>query len=77
MALAAGTLSAAQRFEAQRILEAWYLGVVDNVTITYEGALMFSVVSDVLGIRSYCPDKRGFWVTKPIERLADGQYSTS
>lgn len=69
-ALASGTLNEAQRLEALRILEGWYLGVVDNVVVTYEGALMFSAVSDVLGIRSYCPNQQGFWAAKPIERLA-------
>ncbi len=52
------------------ILGAWYLGIVDNVVITYEEALMFSVVSDTLVIPSYCPNKPGFWAEKPIERQA-------
>ena len=46
------------------------LGIVDNVVITYEEALMFSVVSDTLVIPSYCPNKPGFWAEKPIERQA-------
>ncbi|WDD92084.1 sorbitol dehydrogenase family protein [Burkholderia sp. FERM BP-3421] len=69
--LASGNaLSADQEALALRILEAWYLGVVDNVVITYEEALMFGVVSDTLVIRSYCPNKPGFWADKPIERQA-------
>ncbi|KVX16342.1 twin-arginine translocation pathway signal [Burkholderia ubonensis] len=69
-ALSAGTLSADQEKLALAILEAWYLGIVDNVVITYEEALMFGVVSDTLVIRSYCPNKPGFWADKPIERQA-------
>jgi hypothetical protein len=68
--LAAGSMPADQEALALRILEAWYLGIVDNVVITYEEALMFGVVSDTLVIRSYCPNKPGFWADKPIERQA-------
>jgi hypothetical protein len=69
-ALASGTLTPDQEALALRILEAWYTGIVDNVVITYEEALMFGVVSDTLVIRSYCPNKPGFWAAKPIERQA-------
>lgn len=69
-ALASGTLTPDQEALALRILEAWYLGIVDNVVITYEEALMFGVVSDTLVIRSYCPNQPGFWADKPIERQA-------
>lgn len=69
-ALSAGTLNPDQEALALKILEAWYLGIVDNVVITYEEALMFGVVSDTLVIRSYCPNKPGFWADKPIERQA-------
>ncbi|WP_323120400.1 sugar dehydrogenase complex small subunit [Burkholderia alba] len=65
-----GALTSDQEALALRILEAWYLGIVDNVVITYEEALMFGVVSDTLVIRSYCPNKPGFWADKPIERQA-------
>ncbi|MGU7770599.1 sugar dehydrogenase complex small subunit [Burkholderia sp. MR1-5-21] len=69
-ALSAGTLNPDQEGLALKILEAWYLGVVDNVVITYEEALMYGVVSDTLVIRTYCPNKPGFWAEKPIERQA-------
>jgi hypothetical protein len=67
-ALAAGSPGTRDQVLALRIMEGWYLGVVDNVVVTYEQALMFGVVSDTLVIRSYCPNKPGFWATKPIER---------
>lgn len=66
-ALFAGQLNPNREAHLLAILEAWYLGVVDNVVITYEEALMFSAVSDTLVIRSYCPDKPGFWADKPNE----------
>ncbi|KWN69992.1 sugar dehydrogenase complex small subunit [Burkholderia stagnalis] len=69
-ALSSGTLNPDQEKHALAILESWYLGIVDNVVITYEKALMFGVVSDMLVIRSYCPNKPGFWADKPIERQA-------
>jgi len=69
-ALSSGTLTPDQDALALKILEGWYLGIVDNVVITYEEALMFGVVSDTLVIRSYCPNKPGFWADKPIERQA-------
>lgn len=67
-ALAAGALSDAQQKTALRILEAWYLGVVDGNVVTYEQALMYGVVSDVLVIRTYCPNQPGFWAEPPVER---------
>ena len=69
-ALAAGSADAAQQALALKIMEAWYLGTVDNQVVTYEQALMYDVVSDTLIIRSYCPNKPGFWAAKPIERQA-------
>jgi Membrane bound FAD containing D-sorbitol dehydrogenase len=69
-ALAAGSADAAQQALALKILEAWYLGTVDNTVITYEQALMFGVVSDTLVIRSYCANQPGYWSAKPIERQA-------
>ncbi|HWZ47262.1 MAG TPA: sugar dehydrogenase complex small subunit [Herbaspirillum sp.] len=59
----------AQQALALRIMQGWYLGVVDNTVITYEEALMFEAVSDTLPIRSYCFGKPGFWAEKPIEKL--------
>ena len=67
-ALAAGNPGAADQTLVLRIMEGWYLGTVDNVVVTYEEALMYRVVSDTLIIRSYCPDKPGFWAAKPIEK---------
>ncbi|MGI4862265.1 MAG: sugar dehydrogenase complex small subunit [Janthinobacterium lividum] len=67
-ALVQGTLDAPQEALALRILGGWYMGVVDNQVVTYEQALMFDVVSDVLVIRSYCPEKPGFWATPPQEK---------
>ncbi|HZZ03284.1 sugar dehydrogenase complex small subunit [Paraburkholderia sp.] len=69
-ALAGGSADAAQQALALKIMEAWYLGTVDNQVITYEQALMYGVVSDTLIIRSYCPNKPGFWAAKPVERQA-------
>lgn len=66
-ALVRGTLDARQEALALRILGGWYMGVVDNRVVTYEQALMFDVVADVLVIRSYCPEKPGFWATPPQE----------
>lgn len=64
---------AAQR-TAKTILSAWYTGIVgeglDAKVITYRHALQFTAVDDVLVIRSYCPNKPGFWVNKPTERKA-------
>lgn len=54
---------------ARQILQGWYVGVMgegtDAVVISYENALMFDAVSDVLVIRSYCPNKPGYWAAKP------------
>jgi hypothetical protein len=69
-ALAAGSADPAQQTLALKILEAWYLGTVDNAVITYEQALMFGVVSDTLVVRSYCANQPGYWSAKPIERQA-------
>lgn len=69
-ALAAGSLSDVQQKTALQILEAWYLGVVDGNVVTYEQALMYSVVSDTLVIRTYCPNQPGFWAEPPVERQA-------
>jgi hypothetical protein len=62
---------AAQQALALRIMQGWYLGVVDNTVATYEEALMFEAVSDTLPIRSYCFGKPGFWAEKPVEKLIE------
>jgi len=64
-ALSNGTMDTAQEPVALKIMKAWYLGDVDKTVVTYEQALMFDVVSDVLPIRSYCGDAPGFWATNP------------
>ncbi|MGF2508186.1 sugar dehydrogenase complex small subunit [Ralstonia pseudosolanacearum] len=53
---------------ALRILQAWYTGVVDGTVVTYEQALMYGVVSDILVIRTYCPNRPGFWAEPPVEK---------
>ena len=69
-ALAAGSLDAASEALGLRILEAWYLGVVDDIVVSYEQALMFDAVADTLGIPTYCAGAPGFWAAKPAERAA-------
>jgi hypothetical protein len=67
-ALAAGNLAPADQTLALNIMQGWYLGIVDNAVVTYEEALMYRVVSDTLIVRSYCPNKPGFWAAKPVEK---------
>lgn len=61
--------SQAQQEIARQVLQAWYVGVVGEganaAVISYENALMFEAVSDVLVIRSYCPNQPGYWAAKP------------
>ncbi|MGO4743102.1 sugar dehydrogenase complex small subunit [Serratia quinivorans] len=61
--------SAPQQDIARLILQGWYLGQVgegENIAVvTYEKALMFDAVSDVLVIRSYCTHRPGYWAAKP------------
>ena len=63
-----------QQWLARQILGGWYLGQIgddSNATVvTYEQALMFRAVDDVLVIRSYCPNQPGFWAAQPVERGA-------
>ncbi|MGY0614341.1 sugar dehydrogenase complex small subunit [Vibrio sp. FJH11] len=70
--LLATTLTPASQQTAKTIVSAWYTGIVGSGTeaqvITYRHALQFQAVDDVLEIRSYCPNKPGFWAEKPIER---------
>ncbi|WP_145559858.1 sugar dehydrogenase complex small subunit [Yersinia bercovieri] len=53
----------------RQILQGWYIGVIgegaDAAVISFENALMFDAVSDVLVIRSYCPNRPGYWAAKP------------
>lgn len=68
------TLTPAAQQTAKSIISALYTGIVgtglDAQVITYRHALQFTAVDDVLEIRSYCPNKPGFWAAKPIERKA-------
>jgi hypothetical protein len=64
-ALKAETLSPAQEATASRIMQAWYLGMVDKTVVIYEQALMFDAVSDNLSIRSYAGGAPGFWANDP------------
>jgi len=68
------TLTPSSQKTAHAIISAWYTGIVGSGTdaqvITYRHALQFTAVDDVLEIRSYCPNKPGFWAAKPIERKA-------
>ena len=67
----ADTLSADAQQTAKLIVSAWYTGIVGEETnaqvIAYRNALQFQAVDDVLVVRSYCPNKPGFWAIKPIE----------
>ncbi len=51
------------------IMSGWYLGVVGEVpratVVSYEQALMFDPVRDVLTIPSYCHDVPGYWARRP------------
>ncbi|MDB5992224.1 MAG: hypothetical protein JWQ10_3627 [Herbaspirillum sp.] len=70
-AATATAAATAQQALALRIMQGWYLGVVDNTVVSYEQALMFEAVSNTLPIRSYCFGKPGFWAEKPIENLIE------
>lgn len=67
-------LAPTEKRTAKAILSAWYTGIVgeglDAKVITYRHALQFKAVDDVLVIRSYCPNKPGFWASQPTERNA-------
>ena len=65
----AGQWNAAQRKTARDVLSAWYLGKVGEgaqaQVVSYEKALMFDAVADVLVIRSYCSNRPGYWAEQP------------
>ncbi|WP_449428435.1 sugar dehydrogenase complex small subunit [Rhodanobacter umsongensis] len=65
IALKAETLDATQEATALKIMQAWYVGMVDKTVVTYEQALMFDAVSDNLSIRSYAGGAPGFWAKDP------------
>ncbi|MCH9691847.1 MAG: sorbitol dehydrogenase family protein [Gammaproteobacteria bacterium] len=64
------TWNIVQREAAIDILSAWYLGKVGQgataQVVSYEKALMFDAVTGVLGIRSYCSGRPGYWSAKPV-----------
>lgn len=51
------------------IVRAWYLGLVGEMptvqVLSYEQALMFDPVNDILTIPSYCRDVPFYWARKP------------
>jgi fructose 5-dehydrogenase small subunit len=51
------------------VMRAWYLGLVGDAphvsVVSYERALMFDPVADVLTIPSYCRDAPFYWTQKP------------
>lgn len=47
-----------------------YAKVSDDDVKALYAYFRYGVVSDTLIIRSYCPNKPGFWAAKPIERQA-------
>lgn len=61
--------SKADRVLAKRILSAWYTGLVGEGdktrVVTFEGALQFAATRDIFIVRSYCPNRPGFWTAKP------------
>lgn len=61
--------SSADRALSKRILSAWYTGLIGGGdktrVVTFEGALQFAATQDIFIVRSYCPNRPGFWTTKP------------
>ncbi|MFV8782936.1 sugar dehydrogenase complex small subunit [Microbulbifer sp. SA54] len=56
---------------AQRIVAAWYTGVIEGKLVTFERALMYRVVADVLPVRTYCTGKPGDWASAPLPRYGE------
>lgn len=54
---------------AKKITSVWYTGLIgdgdDLRVITYEGALQFAATQDIFIVRSYCPNRPGFWASQP------------
>lgn len=54
---------------ARAITSVWYTGLIgegDTMrVVTYEGALQFAATQDIFIVRSYCPNRPGFWVSQP------------
>jgi|SRR5665213_2294268 len=64
-ALKSGAPNAQQETVALEIMQAWYVGMVGKVVVTYEQALAFDAVSDNLSIRSYVGGAPLFWAKDP------------
>jgi hypothetical protein len=62
-----GLLAAPQRSCAMQIVQGWYRGLIGDVVVSYEQALMFDAVSDTIPVRSYCSGAPGFWSARPVE----------
>lgn len=54
---------------AREITSVWYTGLIgtgdDMRVVTYEGALQFAATQDIFIVRSYCPNRPGFWASQP------------
>lgn len=46
-------------------IAAWFRGVVGDQLVTYEKALKYRVVADVMPVRTYCRARPGFWGEPP------------
>lgn len=61
--------SVADRTLAKRILSVWYTGLAgedqNTRVVSFEGALQFTATQDIFIVRSYCPNRPGFWTTTP------------
>ncbi|MAX32143.1 MAG: hypothetical protein CME72_03635 [Halomonadaceae bacterium] len=75
------SLTTAHRSVANRLLSAWYTGVVGKMPkaelVTYQRSLMFDAVSDVLVIRSYCPNRPGYWAEEPPSAALSASATTA
>lgn len=54
---------------AREITSVWYTGLIGQGdaarVVTYEGALQFAATQDIFIVRSYCPNRPGFWASQP------------
>lgn len=60
---------ASMRAVARQITSVWYTGLIGEGdamrVVTYEGALQFAATQDIFIVRSYCPNRPGFWASQP------------
>lgn len=54
---------------ARLIVASWYTGVVGKQLVTFERALKYRLVSDVLPVRTYCNGRPGDWASAPRVRF--------